>query len=150
MRSISTTIDLDVPPDVAWDVLLDFPGHAAWDPFITELVGEARVGGRLVVELAPPGGRAMTFRPVITALEERSRLEWLGRLGVPGLFDGRHGFHLDPLPEGRCRLTHRETFRGLLVPLLWRSIGDRTTAGFEAFNQAFAARCAQLAPHHRA
>jgi hypothetical protein len=141
MRSISTTTDLDVPPDVAWAALADFADHAAWNPFMVRLEGEPRVGSRLLVELAPPGGRPMTFRPVVTAVEPGRRLQWLGHLGVRGLFDGRHDFLLDPLPEGRSRLTHSETFSGLLVPLVWRSMRDRTTAGFEAFNTAFARRC---------
>jgi hypothetical protein len=56
------------------------------------------------------------------------------------VFDGRHRFELEALEDGRTRLTHRETFTGLLVPLLWGSLVGPTTAGFERFNTAFAAR----------
>jgi len=87
----------------------------------------------------------MRFRPTVTESEPGRALEWLGRVGVPGLFDGRHRFELEPLPGGRSRLHHGERFTGLLVPLLWGSVAGPTTAGFERFNEAFADRCREVA-----
>lgn len=141
MRTITTTIDIDADAEVAWAVLTDFPSHADWNPFMAGITGEPTPGSRLTVRLTPPGGRAMTFRPTVTAAEPARLLEWLGHLAVPGLFDGRHRFELAPLRSGQTRLTHSETFRGLLVRPLWRSMAGPTTEGFEQFNQAFAARC---------
>ena len=141
MRTIQTTAVLDVTPDIAWQVLTDFPAHAEWNPFMRRIDGDPTDGARLTVRLAPPGGRAMTFRPTVTAADPGRLLEWLGHLGVPGLFDGRHRFDLEPLDGGQTRLTHSETFRGLLVRPLWRSMAGPTTAGFEQFNAAFAERC---------
>lgn len=141
MRTIRTTIDLDATPSTAWAVLADFGAHAEWNPFMRRIEGEPTVGSRLVVELAPPGGRSMTFRPRVTAAEPERVFEWLGHLGVPGLFDGRHRFELVPLPDGRTRLVHGESFRGLLVGPAWRSMAAPTRAGFEQFNAAFADRC---------
>lgn len=150
MRTIRTTIDIDATTDVAWQVLTGFDAYAKWNPFMRSVGGEATVGARLTVELAPPGGRRMTIRPTVTAVEPERLLEWLGRLGLPGLFDGRHRFELEPLPDGRTRLTHGETFRGLLVPLLWRPVHGPTTSGFERFNAAFAERCREMSTigHH--
>jgi hypothetical protein len=145
MRTIRTTIDLDVPPDLAWQVLTDFDAHADWNPFMTSITGTDTLGTRLTVALAPPGGRRMTFRPRVTAAEPGRLLEWLGTLGVPGLLDGRHRFLLEPLTGGRTRLVHSETFRGLLVRPLWRSMAGPTTTGFEQFNTAFAERCVVVA-----
>ena len=81
----------------------------------------------------------MTFRPTVTALEEGRRLEWLGHLLVPGLFDGRHSFVLHPLPHGGTRLVQSESFTGLLVPLL-RATLARTEDGLAAMNEALRAR----------
>ncbi len=141
MRTIQTTAVLDVTPDVAWQVLTDFAAHAEWNPFMPSIAGDATPGARLTVRLTPPGGRAMTFRPTVTAAEPGRLLEWLGHLGVRGVFDGRHRFELEPLPSGQTRLAHGETFSGLLVRPLWRSMEGPTTTGFEQLNAAFAARC---------
>jgi hypothetical protein len=81
----------------------------------------------------------MTFRPTITVVEEGKRLEWLGRLVLPGVFDGRHSFLLEDLGDGLTRLTQAEEFSGVLVPLTG-TILERTQAGFEAMNQALRLR----------
>jgi hypothetical protein len=91
--------------------------------------------------MQPPGGRALTFRPAVTALEPGRLLEWLGHLGVPGLFDGRHRFELRATGAG-TRLVQSESFRGLLVRPMRRSLDDRTRSGFVAMNEALARRVA--------
>ena len=118
-----------------WAELSAVSTYPAWNPFITSFEGELVVGNRVEVRIAPPGGRPMTFRPTITVVEEGRRLEWLGRLLVPGVFDGRHSFHLQDLGAGRTRLTQAETFSGVLVALTGTTL-DRTREGFEAMNQA--------------
>jgi hypothetical protein len=81
----------------------------------------------------------MTFHPTVTAVDPERRLAWLGRLLVPGLFDGAHSFTLEPLPDDRTRLTQSETFRGVLVP--WSGgVLQRTEAGFAAMNEALRRR----------
>ncbi len=66
--------------------------------------------------------------------------EWLGRPGIPGIFDGRHRFELRPLPGDRTRFVHTEQFRGLLVRPMRRSLDAGALAGFEAMNAALKAR----------
>ena len=77
----------------------------------------------------------MTFRPTVLAVEDGTLLRWRGRLGMPGLFDGEHEFRLEPIPDGGTRFTQRETFTGLLVPMMPRVLVD-TATGFAAMNAA--------------
>jgi hypothetical protein len=135
MKTIEAVADIDAPVHAVWAELSAVSTYPDWNPFITTFEGELIVGGRVEVRIAPPGGRAMTFRPTITAVEEERRLEWLGRLLVPGLFDGRHSFQLEDLGQGRTRLTQTEAFSGVLVALTGKTL-ERTRAGFEAMNQA--------------
>jgi hypothetical protein len=71
------------------------------------------------------------------------RLRWLGRILVPGLFDGAHSFTIRPTGPGRVRLTKQEEFRGLLAPLLLAMITKPTLASFHQMNQALKARVEQ-------
>jgi hypothetical protein len=135
MHQISATTTIDAPTAVVWAVLTDSGSYGTWNPFITELTGEIAQGRRLQIRIAPPGGRAMTFRPVVTAVDPGRRLAWLGRAGLPGLFDGAHSFTLAPLADGGTRFSQSEVFRGLLVPLM-RATLRRTEAGFTAMNAA--------------
>ncbi|MGE5149832.1 MAG: SRPBCC family protein [Rhodospirillaceae bacterium] len=138
MRRIDSTIDIAAPPAAVWSVLVDFAAYPDWNPFIRRLQGEARVGARLEVTVQPPGGGAMTFRPMVRAAEPNRELRWLGRVLVPGLFDGEHGFRLEAIPSG-CRFHHGETFGGLLVPLFGGML-TRTEQGFVAMNEALKRR----------
>ena len=80
------------------------------------------------------------MRPTVTEAEPGRVLAWLGRFGVPWLFDGAHRFALEPQPTGRTRFVQSERFSGLFVPLLRRSLREHTLAGFHAMNQALANR----------
>ncbi|MFE7457552.1 SRPBCC family protein [Kitasatospora albolonga] len=142
MPTITTRIEIAAPPQRVWDVLTDFPGHQEWDPFFVRLEGTPRPGETLAVTIAPPGGKRMDFRPRVVELDAPHRLAWLGRLLVPGIFDGRHSFELSALPDGGTLLRHSERFSGVLTPF-GRGMLARTTAGFETFNDALKKRCEQ-------
>ena len=139
MRTIEAVIEIDAPVQAVWAELSAVSTYPEWNPFITAFEGELVVGSRVEVRIAPPGGRPMTFRPTITAVEDERRLEWLGRLLVPGVVDGRHSFQLEDLGQGRTRLTQSEAFSGVLVGLTGKTL-ERTRAGFEAMYQALRLR----------
>ena len=146
MHEIVTQIEINAEPGVVWSVLLDFARHPEWNPFVRRLSGEAVPGHSLVVSICPPGGRAMTFRPRVLVAEANTELRWLGRLLMPGLFDGEHYFRLSPLASARTRFVHGERFSGILVPFARSSLESGTRAGFEAMNRALKARAEGAPP----
>lgn len=139
MKYLETEIAIEAPPQVVWEILSDLARYSEWNPFVIEAEGTFSVGSRLKVRLQPPGGRVTTFRPTVTVVEPERTFEWLGHLGVRGLFDGRHRYQLEPTPAG-TRLVQSEQFGGILVPVLSRSLETSTRAGFEAMNHAIKAR----------
>jgi hypothetical protein len=76
----------------------------------------------------------MTFRPTVLVADPGRELRWLGRVFLPGVFDGEHVFTIAPLGTGSVRFSQRETFRGILVPLMPRSMSETTGRGFEEMN----------------
>jgi hypothetical protein len=136
---LHTEILIDAPPATVWAILTDFAAYPDWNPFVTSAVGTLAVGERLVIRLAPPGGKPVTFKPTVTVVEAPRSFEWFGRVLLPGLFDGRHRFELLPDGDG-TRLLQTERFAGVLVPLMRRSLDTQTRAGFDAMNTAVAAR----------
>jgi hypothetical protein len=136
MREISTQIDIASSPARVWEVLTRFDAFPQWNPFIRKVSGELREGGRLEVYIQPPGHRGRTFRPVLVRVLPPRELRWLGRLWLPRLFDGEHAFTIEELGANRVRFVQRERFRGILVPLLWRSLDRDTRRGFEDMNRA--------------
>jgi len=138
LRRIETAIDIAASPQAVWNVLVDFAAYPDWNPFIRRLQGEATVGARLEVTVQPPAAKPMTFKPTVLAAAPARELRWLGRVPMPGLLDGEHGFRLEPTAGG-CRLHHGEEFRGILVPLFGRML-DTTARGFTAMNEALKQR----------
>ncbi len=145
MREISTDIDIKAPRDVVWEILLDFPSYAAWNPFIPQISGTPAAGERLEVFIRPPGARGMTFRPRVLTLREAEEFRWLGRVMIPGIFDGEHIFRMEENGKDGTRFVQREQFRGLLVPFLWNSLDTNTRRGFREMNAALKLRAEQAA-----
>src|SRR5580700_6470966 len=130
MREITTEIEINVPPARIWQILTDFASYPQWNPFMTNIEGSPLVGQRLRVFIRPPGGKGMTFRPVVLVARPPTELRWLGRLLLPGIFDGEHRFQIEELGAGRSRLRQSEQFRGILVPILWSTMAIPTRRGF--------------------
>jgi hypothetical protein len=139
-RRLETHVEIEASARRVWEILADFPAYALWNPFIVAIAGEPRRGARLTATLRPPAGRGMTFRPVVLVADPHRELRWLGRLVLPDLFDGEHIFTIAPFSTARVRFSQRETFRGLLVPLMPRSLWDDTRREFEAMNEALKKR----------
>ena len=142
VRELQREIEIDAPPERVWSVVTDFAAYPEWNPFIRSIAGEAREGARLQVRLQPPGGRGMTFKPRVLVVEPDRELRWLGRLLLPGIFDGEHRLGVEPLDAGRSRFVQSERFSGLLVPFVKGAL-RKTVAGFEEMNSALKARVEQ-------
>lgn len=147
MQTIESSIVIDAPPATVWAVLTDGEGYEHWNPFVTSVTGDLAEDSRPRITVAPPGRRAMTFRPLVTHAVPDTRLRWIGTLGFRGLCDAEHEFILSPTPVGGTMLVQRETFRGLLVPLLGGML-EPTRRGFEMMNMALRDR-AMASQHER-
>ena len=145
MRELRREIEIDAPPERVWAVVSDLVAYPEWNPFIRRIGGELREGARLEVRIEPPGGRAMTFKPTVRAVEANRELRWLGRLLLPGVFDGEHSLRIEPLDGGRSRFIQSERFSGLLVGLFGGTLA-KTEAGFEQMNTALRARVEDASP----
>ena len=139
MRRIVTETTIQASPADVWEVLTQLERYGEWNPFIIEAKGTIDTGEHLEVKMQQPGRKPITFRPTVTEVIPGSVFEWLGHLGVRGIFDGRHRFELEE-SDGGTRLTHSETFTGIIVPLLFRVLEKGTRAGFEAMNAALKTR----------
>ncbi len=132
MKQIHTEITIQAPAQRVWELLTDFPSYPEWNPFVRRAIGKPEVGEKLEVLIQPPDGRGMTFRPIVLKAEPNQELRWLGRLIIPGLFDGEHFFMIEPLDENSVRFIQGENFSGLLVPL-FSGMLKSTERGFRRY-----------------
>jgi hypothetical protein len=140
MKNIQTEILINTNITKVWDVLMNFDSYPKWNPFITSISGERKLGNRLTVSINPPGGKGMTFKPNILTLEANKEFRWKGKLGINGIFDGEHYFILESVDKDITKFIHGEKFSGLLVPLVGKML-DKTQKGFQLMNESIKNEC---------
>ena len=86
----------------------------------------------------------MKFSPIILKVVEKQKLHWLGRTFIPGLFDGRHTFILEPLGNNETDLIQQEYFSGFLTYMMGQKFWQNIETSFNNMNQALAFRLAVL------
>jgi len=132
---LNTEIEINASSEAVWNLLTDTSRFPEWNPFIRRLQGELKAGQKLTVFIQPSGTRGMEFKPVVLKVEPNKELRWLGRLILPGLFDGEQIFQIEPVGGGRVLFRQREIFSGIFVPLLKNPLDTDTRRGFNEMNQ---------------
>ena len=162
MKQVEAFEEIDAPPEAVWKVLLEFDAYPEWNPLsgrLEELRIEIEPRG-IRLESSRSGPSVET--EVLVAQKNR-RLAWVVRLPVPFTFDAYHEFRLEPVgserfegarpsledsPDGgerpqsepgaradeRTQVLQRETFRGVLVPMLLEE--QQVERGLRRMNEA--------------
>ena len=145
---ITATTEIDAPPERVWAVLADTARYGEWNPFVCRFEGTIAVGEKVAVDLQLAGRKVQSMRPTVVVAEDGRTFEWLGHVGVTGVFDGRHRFLVEPSGPGRTRFVQSERLSGALVPAFRGMLTTATPAAFVAMNDALAARVQEVG--HRA
>jgi hypothetical protein len=132
MKSFATHASIRATPETVWSILTDAPRYPDWNPTVTSIDGRIAAGERVSLHVKINPGRAFPLK--VTVFEPPARMVWRG--GMPlGLFVGERVFTLTPMPNGHVEFRMRETFTGLLAPLIGRAIPDMQPA-FDEFASA--------------
>ena len=132
---LETQITIAATPAQVWEVFTDYTQYPEWNPFVKELTGTVAVNEKIRVQLPD-----MKFTPRILSYETNQELVWLGKLLLPGVFDGQHYFKLVDNGDGTTTFLHGEKFKGFLVGLMKKKLQNEIKPGFEAMNEALKAR----------
>lgn len=139
-KEIKSEIIIHATPDAVWDVMIDFPGFSSWNPLIRKISGPLSIGAQLTVLLGQTGTRPMTFKPRLIALEPNRLIQWMGHMGIPGLFDGEHTFEMLASDGDNTLFIQRKKYSGILLPLFTRMIEKHTLYRFRLMNMALKRR----------
>jgi hypothetical protein len=108
-------LSLDVPPEVAFDALADYPSWKTWMPRsftpISKSDGPLRPGKRLWIRVVGAPAKIK-----VTVIDRPKEIAWCG--GVRGLFRAEHRFLFESDGKGGARIHSHETFRGALAQLV--------------------------------
>ncbi|HMM47193.1 MAG TPA: SRPBCC domain-containing protein [Thiobacillaceae bacterium] len=144
MKELVTEVTIAASAEEVFRILTDVARYAEWNPLIVSARGKVAPGKKLDIRIRPPGKTDQPYVVEVVRVVPGREFVWLGRMKMKGILDGLHFFELHPDGEHRVRVVHREEFRGLLVPFVWRAFLDtRMREGFEALNRRLKERAEQ-------
>jgi len=130
-KTIQTEIIINATPSEVWEVLTDFSAYPEWNPFISSIEGQPKVGEKIKANIS-----GMKFKPTVLVADAGKEFRWIGRLLFKGLFDGEHIFQLIDNGDGTTTFKQSENFNGILVGMFSKKLDAETKPGFEAMNVA--------------
>ncbi|MFK7753876.1 MAG: SRPBCC family protein [Sedimentitalea sp.] len=138
-KTTTTEIEINAAPEAVWAVLNDTKSYPDWNPFMRRIDGVFVVGDQISVVLQPGEITPQAFTPTVLVVSKNREIRWLGRLVMPGIFDGELYFKREESTDGTTLLRRGETFSGMVVYPLMALIGTDAPNGFEAMNTALKA-----------
>lgn len=145
MKELYTEVMINAAAGRVFQILTDIVRYHEWNPLIVSAEGKVAPKEKLNIRIRPPGKRDQPYVVEVIRVMPNREFVWLGHMKMKGILDGLHFFELFPDGENRVRLVHREEFRGLLVPLVWKAFLDtRMREGFEALNQGLKERAERV------
>jgi len=129
MPVFETTITINAPAQVIWDILVDALSWPTWNTTIDKVDGDVALGKTVTVYAKVNPGRAFPVK--VSKLTPPHRMVWIG--GMPlGLFRGVRTYTLSSKGEHATDFTMHEAYSGPLAGMITRSIPDLQPA-FDEF-----------------
>lgn len=134
-KDIYTEIEINASAEKVWRALSDFEKFPNWNPFVIKVLGKAKEGETLQIEVQLPEGRLMKFTPKVLKAEPNKELRWVGNLPF-GAFRGEHFYQIESLKTNKVKFIHGEHFSGWFVSIIWKMVGKQTEKGYHIMNKA--------------
>ena len=137
IQEVKTEIDISAPPAKVWNIIIDINSWQEWSPIINASQGVATVGSKLNITMMSEevGKDGPNYSPVITELTEPNYFHWRAHMLAEFVFTNEKIFKLEETSSG-TRLTHTETFTGLLAPLFRGQMEKGVAPMLNAMNKA--------------
>ncbi len=136
MKEIKTEMQIAASPDKVWEILMNLPEWANWNPIITKIEGELKVGSELSITMADEKGNpGRNYKSTITAIDEHKRFRFIGKMMAKFMFSADRIIELEESPKG-TRFTQREVYTGIMVSLFWKKMNTDATRMLRIMNLA--------------
>ena len=140
MKTIETQILVNCTPEKIWNILINFDEYELWNPFMTKVVGDAKLGSKIMVKIQTVRGKERTYYPIITKFEIDKELRWKGKSFLPGIFDGERIFIIEKSTNNQVSFLHKEIFTGLGVKFVGDKLGKDLKESFDKMNISLKSR----------
>lgn len=137
MKEIKTEIEIAASPSKVWGILTDINKWHEWSPVINKSKGIATVGSQVDITMCgkEAGSDGPSYSPKITKLEEAKYFSWSATMMAGFMFTNGKVFELEGTSTG-TRLTHKETFSGMMVSMMWGQMEKGVPPMLNSMNKA--------------
>lgn len=140
-------LQVNAPPEYVWRVLIDFEHYGEWNPFVTKIEGEAKIGSQITlhVKLDPRLDSIRLSKEMIISLKENQHLSYDTHFLSSSLFNAVRWQTIHPSTNGLSSTYHsQQKITGLAAWPISRTFGDRIAEGFQASSLALKKRAEAL------
>jgi hypothetical protein len=131
----SATTTIQASAMTVWSHLTDSDRFPDWEPNVERIDGRIALGEKITVHTRIS---TRAFPVTVTEFVPGRKMVWASAMPL-GLFRGARTFTLDAIEDTQTRVTTREEFGGLLLPLIGRTIPNLQPS-FDQFVAALKAR----------
>lgn len=136
-HKVETKITINASIEKVWETFMNFEDHGKWNHLLQIPIGKKSVGDTINVAFLSDGKVKMKMKPTIVKVQENDSFEWIGHLGIKGIFDGHHQFRFVDLGNNQTEFIHAEDFSGLLIRFVKKSVIEPTAVQFKEMNENF-------------
>lgn len=137
LHEVRTEIDIEASPEEVWAVLSDINSWHQWNPIINNSSGDASLGSTLAITMAGAKEyqKGPEYNPVITLLQKPNYFQWRAVMMTGFIMTNDKIVEVEAMPSG-TRLVHKETFKGMAVPMLRSTFDRNVPTMLNAMNEA--------------
>lgn len=138
-HDVTTEVTLDAPIAEVWALLADVHNWSNWNRIFRFSRASLKPGGAGML-WARIGPAEIPLRVKFQVVDEQRELRWEG--GVGPVLHGSHYLKLEAIDDTHTRLTHGETFKGVVISASWKLLVGQLPAAYKAFNKQLAKKLA--------
>ncbi|MBT4763208.1 MAG: SRPBCC domain-containing protein [Bdellovibrionaceae bacterium] len=137
MKEIRTEIEIAAPPTKVWSILTDIDKWQEWSPVINKSKGTATLGSKLDITMCgkEKGTDGPRYYPKITKLDKDKLLQWSAKMMAGFIMTNGKILKLEETSTG-TKLIHKETFSGMMVPMMWSHMEKGVPPMLNSMNEA--------------
>jgi hypothetical protein len=124
--------EIDAPPELIWDVLIDLERYPAWNPYTIAMRSTLQVGDPMIMSVKMSPLLTIEQTEHIRLIEPGHKICWGIETETPELNSGERCQWLEALPDGRTRYVTEDLIEGSLNPTVTLLFGDAVRDGFLA------------------
>lgn len=134
MKELRAEVIIHSSPETTWSVISDFTKYPDWNPIITQIKGELKLGAKLEIHLTTVGGKNRIYYPEITKIESPNEIRWYGKFFFSGIFSGERILTIEKISDNEVKFINREIFSGIGVKFTPKKMENDILLSFESMN----------------